>query len=216
MTKNSVIGVMCLGLLLTACGDGNDDADRSAAAAEEIAAASADDTTAAPAAASADDTADDTENPVELFQLGVRVCVANDSNKDIRINWLRPERPGQDRLRPGESRCDGGRYDFATEDVAITILWDDNLRSTFSFNNPTIGAPTVTQDPGQSSAASACGIGDIDVGDWGGLGFSYDCFDAYDEGATQTYVDSTGYHGLVITRGADNDVDKQFAVSVRQ
>lgn len=185
-----MLGTVCVSLVLAACGSGVDGAERSAAAPDEG--------DAVPA------------------RLGVRVCVANDSERDIRLNWLRPERGGQDRIRPGESRCDGGRYDWASEDVAIKILWDDNLTSYFSFNNPTIGWPTVTQDPGQSSAASACGIGDIPVGDWRGLGFTSDCFTDYDVGTSQTYVDATTYHGLVITRGADSEVDKTFAVSVKQ
>jgi hypothetical protein len=79
-----------------------------------------------------------------------------------------------------------------------------------------MGWPSVTQDPGQSAAADACGIGDIDIGDWSGLGYTTDCFDNYDEGEAVTYVDKTSYHGLVITRHRDSPGDKEFTVSVRQ
>lgn len=147
---------------------------------------------------------------------GVHVCVDNATNRDVRVRWLLPERPGENRLHPGESKCDGGSYDFRPEDVSLVIKWDDNLSSQFSFNNPNIGEPNVTQDPGTSSAANACGMGDVDIGDWGGLGFTVDCSDSYDEGEARTYVDKTSYHGLVITRHKDSPGDKEFTVSVRQ
>jgi hypothetical protein len=147
---------------------------------------------------------------------GVHVCVDNATARDIRVEWLLPERPGLTRLHPGASTCDGGSYDFRPADVSLVIKWDDNLTSQFSFNNPNVGEPTVTQDPGQSAAADACGIGDIDIGDWGGLGFSSDCFDNFSEGEAVTYADKTSYHGLVITRRTDSPGDKEFTISVRQ
>ncbi|MFM7147257.1 MAG: hypothetical protein ACKOW5_13100, partial [Actinomycetales bacterium] len=120
------------------------------------------------------------------------------------------------RVSPFGQTCGNGSFSWKPMDVQIQIMFDDNLDTVFNFNNPNFGAPTVTQDPNMGSAANGCGIGDVPTDERSGIGFTADCFDDYgDAGVTQTYVDRDGYHGMVITRLADNDM-KQFEVTVRQ
>lgn len=152
---------------------------------------------------------------VELGRKGVNVCITNDTKTVVRLDWfLSDTNDGNGRMAPGERKCGEGTFAFRASDVIVGIAFDDNLETTLAFNNQLIGYPMVTQDPGTKSAAEACGTGDFSIGDWGGLGFSYDCFDAYDVGDTQTYVVDK-YHGFVIKRLPD-DQWKQFEVSLRR
>ena len=166
------------------------------------------------ASASASAAAVAAEAPDGIGRKGVNVCFTNDTDRKVRLDWFQADTNQGNAMAPGAKVCGEGTYQFSVADVIVGVKYDDNLSTTLSFNNQTIGYPTVTQDPGQASAAEACGTGDFSIGDWGGLGFSYDCFDAYGVGDTQTYVVDK-YHGMVITRLPD-DAWKQFAVSIRR
>ncbi len=200
-----VVIPICALTLLTACANAGS-ADRGAAS---MGPASPPSSPSQPASGNPDG------EKVGFGRLGVRVCVWNNSARDIRLDWLLVDTSeGNGRLGPRTQRCGEGTFALKPMDLQVEIKFDDNLSTVFNFNNPSFGAPTVLQDPNSRSSVDSCGIGDIDVGDWG-VGINQDCFDSYDDGAVQTYVDRDGYHGMTISRLKDGQW-KEFLVEVKQ
>lgn len=139
---------------------------------------------------------------------GVAACVKNESKARIKVDWITSDTRTRDGwIPPGQRACAEGTFSTKA-DLAVRVTWADGLSMRLDLNNPVIGVPTVTVDPGKQSAAAACSSS---LGNDDGLGFTSDCADGFKVGTTNEY--STRYGTIRVTR-KDDDAWKQFAIRV--
>ena len=139
---------------------------------------------------------------------GVAVCLLNDSTARVKVDWISSDtRTRAGWIPAGDRACAEGTSAWRA-DLAMRVTWADGLSMRLDFNNPYIGYPTVTMDPGAHSAAAACSS--MDSND-DGLGFTSDCSEAFGVGTSNEY--STRYGTITVTRNKD-DGWKQFVARV--